>query len=196
MLSTRSAEATFGLPSNPRALDVEARWYACYTRSRHEKQVEGLLARRGVESYLPLVPRVRRWKDRKKTVPWPLFPGYVFGRFSLGEVHTVLATPGVSTIVRVDGRPTPIPDAELENVRVFAEAAARMELEPKVVPLPRKGEWVRIVEGGLRGVEGRVVDRRGRHRLLVALHAVGRGLEVDVDARLLQVIARPSWVKA
>ena len=49
----------------------EKRWYACYTRARHEKQVDLWFGRRGIESYLPMIPRVRQWKDRKKVVDWP-----------------------------------------------------------------------------------------------------------------------------
>src|SRR5437868_15292617 len=84
----------------PDKLSTEAHWYAWYTRARHEKQVEQLLQQRGCESYLPLAPMLRQWKDRKKLVQFPLFPSYVFGRFTLKEIHGVLTTPGVSTIVR------------------------------------------------------------------------------------------------
>jgi len=180
----------------PPTLYVEPRWYACYTRSRHEKQVEVLLAQKGIQSYLPVVPQLRQWKDRKKMVAWPLFPSYVFARFTLREVHDVLVVPGVSTIVRVDGRPTPIPDEELANVRRFASAVAETGVVPKVRPLIREGAWVRIVEGPFLGVEGRVIERRGRSRVLVGLAAIGQGLEVDIDAQRLRVIARPSWAGA
>jgi len=178
------------------ALYVQPRWYACYTRARHEKQVESLLAQKGLESYLPVVPQLRQWKDRKKLVAWPLFPSYVFARFTLREVHDVLVVPGVSTIVRVDGRPTPIPDEELENVRRFVGVMAQTGVVPEVRPLIREGEWVRVVEGPFLGVEGRVVERRGRRRVLVGLGAIGQGIEVDIDTEMLKVIARPSWAEA
>lgn len=175
---------------------VEPRWYACYTRARHEKQVEALLRRRGIESYLPVVPRVRAWKDRTKLVEWPLFPSYVFACFTLREVHAVLTTPGVSTIVRTNGVPAPIPAAELENVRRFAAAAAQVRTEPELRPLVREGQWVRVKDGPFRGVEGQVVECRGRRRVLVGLGAIGQGLEFDIDTRRLMVIAPPSWARA
>ncbi len=182
--------------SIPAALYREPHWYACYTRARHEKQVELLLAQKGLESYLPTVPRLRQWKDRKKVVAWPLFPSYVFARFSLREVHSVLVVPGVSTIVRADGRPTPIADEELANVRRFVEVMAETGLVPEVRPLIREGDWVRVVDGPFVGVEGRVVERRGRRRVLVGLGAIGQGIEVDIATQLLKVIARPSWAEA
>lgn len=191
-LAARGAEAD----EAPAELYTEARWYACYTRARHEKRVDGYLTRSGVESYLPLVPRLSHWKDRKKWVAWPLFPSYVFARFTLRHMHEILVVPGVSTIVRSRGYPTPIPEDELANVRRFADAAVAAGVCPEVVPLVSEGDWVRIREGAFRGVEGRVVERRGRRRVLVGLRPIGQGLEVDVEARLLQVIPAPSWSKA
>lgn len=183
------AEATDGRATPPELYE-EPRWYACYTRARHEKQVEKLLRQRGMESYLPVVPRERQWKDRKKVVEFPLFPSYVFGRFALRSMHDVLTVPGVSTIVRVDGQPTPIPDEDLENVRRFAEALATGGVEPEPVPFVEEGQWVRVTEGAFKGVEGTVIERRGRKRVLVGLPTIGQGLEVDIHTRILEPITR------
>jgi transcription antitermination factor NusG len=174
----------------PANLYAEPHWYACYTRARHEKQVEAQLRRRGMESYLPMVRQVRQWSDRKKTLGFPLFPGYVFGRFTLGEQHAVLTTPGVSTIVRTNGYPTPIPPGDLDNVKTFVAALADLGLEPDPRPFFAEGEWVRVMEGPFEGVEGIVVEARGRKRVLVGLAAIGQGLEIDIDTRLLKAIKR------
>lgn len=174
----------------PAGLYAEPHWYACYTRARHEKQVELQLRERGLESYLPLIQQVRQWSDRKKVVQFPLFPSYVFGRFTLREVHAVLTTPGVSTIVRANGYPTPIADDELENVRRFATGLAEAGIEPETRPFLTEGQWVRVLEGPFEGVEGLVVERRGRKRVVVGLAAIGQGLEIDIDTRLLKPIRK------
>jgi transcription antitermination factor NusG len=174
----------------PDQLYTEPHWYACYTRARHEKQVESLLQQRGFESFLPLVPRVRQWKDRKKLVQFPLFPSYVFGRFTLTELHGVLTTPGVSTVVRANGYPTPIPERDIDNVRIFAQAISESGIEPEQRPFLVEGQWVKVLEGPFEGVEGIVIERRGRKRVLVGVEAIGQGLEIDIDARLLKPIRR------
>lgn len=174
----------------PAELYSEPHWYACYTRARHEKQVEAQLRQRGMESYLPLVQQMRQWSDRKKTVQFPLFPSYVFGRFRLADLHTVLTTPGVSTIVRANGYPTPIPPGDLDNVKHFVAALADSGLEPDPRPFLAEGQWVRVMEGPFEGVEGIVVEARGRKRVLVGLAAIGQGLEIDIDTRLLKAIKR------
>jgi transcription antitermination factor NusG len=56
------------------------RWFAVWTRSRHERAVFDQLTERGIEAFLPTVLRWSRWKDRRKQIDWPLFPGYCFAR--------------------------------------------------------------------------------------------------------------------
>lgn len=176
-----------GPPETRFDLFVDRRWYACYTRARAEKQVAKSLLERGIDSYLPLIPRERQWQDRKKVVPFPLFPSYVFGHFNLREMHAVLSTPGVSTIVKAQGgQPSSIPAEELDNVRLFVEALAVAGVEPDTRPLVTEGQRVRVTEGPFEGVEGVVIESRGRKRVLVGIVAIGQGLEVDIDTRMLK----------
>lgn len=176
--------------ADPRSeLYHQPRWYACYTRARHEKQAAELLQQKQIESYLPLTPRISQWKDRKKRVEFPLFPSYVFGRFALADVHRVLSVPGISTIVRVNGQPTPVPDEDLENIRRFTAALAESGVTPKPAPFFAEGERVRVTGGAFSGVVGHVIELRGRGRILVGLEAIGQGLEIDIDGSLLEPLA-------
>ena len=81
-------------------------------------------------------------------------------------------------------------------MRRFVGAVAQTGALPEVRPLIEEGDWVRVVEGPFLGVEGRVVERRGRRRVLVGLGAIGQGIEVDIDTQMLKVTARPSWAEA
>ncbi|MGH7466909.1 MAG: UpxY family transcription antiterminator [Longimicrobiales bacterium] len=175
----------------PSSAVAPARWHACRTRARAEKQVARLLVQRGVESYLPLVARQRQWKDRQKLVQFPMFAGYVFGRFTMSDVHAVLSTPGVSTIVKTNGQLAAIAEEELNNVRRFAAALAGTGLEGELRPLLPQGERVRVREGPFEGVEGVVMASRRRRRVLVGIAALGQGLEIDIDVRLLSPVTDP-----
>ncbi len=82
--------ATVGNPASGEALSpppdpTQPRWYAAYTCANHEKRVAEQLGQRSIEHFLPLYERVRRWKDRRVRLQWPLFPGYVFVRLALGD---------------------------------------------------------------------------------------------------------------
>jgi transcription antitermination factor NusG len=169
----------------PREQHDAPHWYALSTRARHEKRVHEHLVQHGLEAYLPLVERERQWSDRRKVVSFPLFPGYVFARVKLNELPRALRVPGVATVVRHNGVPSPVSDSELENVRRFVAALAEAGLAPEPEPL-EPGQPVRVMRGPFAGIEAVVVERRGRRRVLVGLKTIGQGMEIDVDSRTLR----------
>ncbi|MGB5304254.1 MAG: UpxY family transcription antiterminator [Gemmatimonadota bacterium] len=172
-------------------MSVDNSWYALYTRSRHEKRVAEALEQRGFDVYLPVIPRVSDWHDRKKTVLWPLFPGYVFVRFRPADVTRVLAIPGSVQVIGVAGRPAPIPDEEIENVRLFAACLEETGGEvPKSTPSIELGERVTVQSGPFAGVRGVVREHRGVERVLiqVGLSVIGQALKIELDTENLEAV--------
>ena len=92
-------------------------WYAIWTRSRHEQVVREQLEKKGFEAFLPTIARWSRWKDRKKKIDWPLFPGYCFARFDGNERLPILTCTGVVSIVSFDSEIAPIPEQEIDGIR-------------------------------------------------------------------------------
>jgi transcriptional antiterminator NusG len=152
-------------------------WFAVWTQSRHEQIVSQELELRNIEAFLPTVTRWSRWKDRKKKIDWPLFPGYCFARFNPAEMLPVLKCTGVVTVVSFGGKPAPIPAYEIEAIRRLL--ASNLPCDP--CPLIQEGSLVEIVRGPLTGVVGRLVRKRPRARVLLAVELLNRGFNVDVD---------------
>ena len=172
-----------GLPQGPQSVisapDLGTlAWFAVWTRSRHETTVANQLDGKGIESFLPTLPRWSRWKDRKKRIDWPLFPGYCFARISPAEALPVLKCSGVVNLVSFEGRPAPVPDIEIESIRALVQS----DLQYDACPLLSEGDRVEVVFGPLRGVVGKLV-RKGNHaRLVLAVDLIGQGVSVEVDA--------------
>ena len=165
-------------------------WYACYTRGRHEKQVERLLGEREFEVFLPLVPRIRQWHDREKVVEFPLFPSYVFARFDGRDLALAAAVPGLVNIVRFNGRPVAIPEEEIENIRLLSTSLPPAPEDPDLGPWVEEGEVVEIISGPLTAVRGVVAERRGNRRLIVVVGvaAIDQGLRVEVDRAAVRTL--------
>src|SRR5689334_7944098 len=146
----------------------ELRWYAVRTRSRHEKRVHAQLAdRRGIDVFLPLRERRSRWKDRVKRIQEPLFPGYCFARFRRPDRLRVLQAVGVVGLIGASGEPEPIPDREIEAIRMLV--GSRLAYEP--FPFLAEGMMVEVIRGPLMGVRGCLLrkDRECRVVLSVTL---------------------------
>lgn len=93
-------------------------------------------------------------------------------------------------MVRANGYPTPIPEHDIENVQRFALAINETGIEPNQRPFLVEGQWVKVIDGPFEGVEGVVIEERGRKRVLIGVKAIGQGLEIDIDTRLLKPIRR------
>jgi transcriptional antiterminator NusG len=162
-----------------RIASPESHWFALWTRSRHEQVVREQLERKRIDAFLPTVTRWSRWKDRKKKIDWPLFPGYCFARFNPEDTLPVLKCTGVVNIVSFEGKPAPIPDYELESIRVLVGS----ELQYDPCPAVREGMMVEVVHGPLRGIIGRLVKKdAAKARLVLSVDLIGQAVSVEVDA--------------
>jgi transcriptional antiterminator NusG len=153
-------------------------WYAVWTRSRHEQVVREQLERKGLEAFLPTVTRWSRWKDRKKQIDWPLFPGYCFARFDAADRLPVLKCAGVVSIVSFDGDIAAVPETEIDGIRRLVES----DLQFDPCPLIRKGMMVEVTHGPLKGVVGRLVRKGAHARLILSVELIGQAVSVEVDA--------------
>ena len=157
----------------------DLQWYAVWTRSRHEQVVRDQLERKHVEAFLPTIPKWSRWKDRKKKIAWPLFPGYCFARFDLEDTLAILKCTGVVNIVSFDGQPAPIPASELDSIRVLVGS----DLQYDPCPLIHEGMMVEVTHGPLKGVVGRLVRKDApKARLILSVNLIGQAVSVEVDA--------------
>lgn len=155
------------------------KWYALYTRYRHEKRVESLLQQKGIETYLPLRKILRKWSDRKKWITEPLFNCYVFilsdtlGRFE------AIQSPGAVRIITFGGQPAVVKEKEINYIKsILAEFP---DAEPCfTIPV---GSRVKICRGQLAGIEGVLTELRNKNRMIVYLDSINQGVYFNVDVR-------------
>ena len=153
-------------------------WWALYTRHQHEKTVADVLRSKGVEVFLPLYASVRRWRDRRKLLYMPLFPGYVFVRGAMGQRVHVLTTPGVHMILSQGDQAAIIAEDEIQAIRKIAEVDCHAEPHPFL----KCGERVRVRNGSLSGLEGILVRKKNVFRLVLSVQMLAQSVAVEVEA--------------
>jgi transcriptional antiterminator RfaH len=153
-------------------------WYAAYTRSCAEKKVAKEFEERQIEYYLPLYRTIRQWSDRKKKMEVPLINSYIFVRIVEKEYLKVLQTRGVVKIICFSGRPVPIPDWEIQNLRVMLGAEVPFTAEFREL---MEGEEVIVRSGPLSGLRGSIARVRGQHKLLIRISALSYNLMLDIN---------------
>jgi transcription antitermination factor NusG len=170
------------VPGYPK--DPESHWYAVYTCANHEKRIAAQFDDRSIENFLPLYETVRRWKDRRMRIALPLFPGYIFVRHSLRKRLDILQVPGVVRLVGFNNVAAPLPIEDIETLRNGFKGAYNAEPHPYLTI----GRRVRVVHGPFDGLEGILLRRRGKLRVVLSIHLIMRSVAVDVDLADVQVL--------
>jgi transcription antitermination factor NusG len=151
-------------------------WYVLRTRSRHEKVVHDQLVERRIEAFLPLYERWSRWKDRRKKIAFPLFPGYCFARFPLTERFRILNIVGVAQLLGIRGRAEPVPNAEIEAIQRLT--ATTLQYDPH--PFLAEGMEVEVIRGPLTGLRGRLLRKDRIAKLVLAVTLIRQAAVVEI----------------
>lgn len=149
-------------------------WYAAYTRCNHERVVYKLLYQKGIHTFLPQITVPSRRRDRKILIKRPIFPNYLF--VELDDIQEnwmkTFRTPGLVSICG-NGRPMPVPDEDIESIRIFIES------DRNLYPLPylQVGSRVQIISGPLTGAIGILAkEDRKKRRLVVSVELMGQSV--------------------
>jgi transcription antitermination factor NusG len=153
-------------------------WYAICIRSSQEKNAELVLAKKGLETYLPTYKEDRRWSDRIVSIDRPIFPGYLFCRFDCSDRLAILNTPGVMSVVGFGAKLAEVPEEEIEAVREILSSGMAARPHRYLI----EGQRVRIHRGPLRGLEGRLLRQKGKCTFVVSIELLQRSISVEIDS--------------
>jgi len=157
----------------------DKQWYALYTKSRSEKQLEEQLTKAGFEAYLPLQRVLKQWSDRKKWVEVPLFRSYIFVFISRAEYYDVLNVPGAVRYITFEGKAVPIPPQQMEAIRQFVDTNQELpdvdlDLEP--------GSIVDIIAGPMKGISGELLEIMGKKKVRIEIDGLGQSIFLELPA--------------
>jgi len=76
-----------------------------------------------------------------------------------------------------NGFPVPVPEQQLEDVRLLLAH----EIACKAYPFLKAGQRVRIRGGYLDGLEGILISENKDHSLVVSIEAIQRSMAVRID---------------
>jgi len=163
---------------------LPTRWLVFYTMARAEKKCEERLLEQSVEVFVPKCQVIRQWKDRKKKVTVPLFPNYLFANVDEYDRLKVLQTNGIVRMITFNGQPAELTDEEIEQLRITQNAPELLEaLSRSRTPV---GTPVRIEDGPMAGLKGKVVEQRGESYLVVEVHSIKQAVKVNVPEEMVK----------
>jgi transcription antitermination factor NusG len=152
-------------------------WFVVYTKPNAEKKVEVKVKEMGYEAFLPLHQVVRQWSDRKKKMDVPLFPNYVFVKILSVKRFDLLRIDELIRFIHFDGKPANIAEKDIMIIKSFMQG----DVEPTGSDLSI-GAKIRVTQGQFAGIEGIMIRKNGRKRLIVNLDFLHKSVSIDIEA--------------
>lgn len=162
---------------------IEYNWLAAYTNPRSEKKAYKYLKEQGIETYLPLVKRMKQWSDRKKMVEEPLIRSYIFVYISEKEYFQVLNTQHIVRFITFERKAVPIPEKQIDTLKKLLST----DTEVDVIDTPlEEGDEIVVAKGPLLGMKGELIKYKQRKRVLVRLAHLEKSLLVNLPLAFLE----------
>ena len=171
--------------SNFNEMNVGPRWYVAHTYSGYENKVkaslEKIVENRGLENLIfdirvPVETVIEKHGDKEKEVELKIYPSYVFIKMVMTDEswHAVKSITGFTGFVGPGSSPTPLTDAEVEQLNI---ETTRVELMVKV------GDSVTVTDGLFEGYKGTVQAVSDDLKNVTVLIKRGtRDMSVELDA--------------
>ncbi len=125
--------------------------------------------------------------DRKKLVERPLISSYVFVKIIQREYFTVRKTEGVVKFIMIQGKPVPIPEEQIDNLRILCGSDAEVEVSTDVY---EKGDMVEVTVGSLTGLRGELIRVGRKHKVVIRVIQPGMNLTVDIKTNSIRKIGK------
>lgn len=166
-------------------INEDKKWFAVYVKSRSEKKVFKLLDDKDIESFLPLVTKIKQWSDRKKKVEEPLFRSYIFVHITLKDYYNVLQVPGVVKFITFEKQAIPVPENQIAAIKEYISDNDFHEIDYEDI---KEGELVRVKTGQMKDLVGRFVKINGKHRIIINIETIGQSIPVNIARSNVETI--------
>jgi transcription antitermination factor NusG len=150
----------------------EKAWFALYTKSRSEFKAAEQLQAIGIQYYLPVVAKWKKWSDRKKKIIEPILKGYIFILADERERKLSLEPSSVVRCVFDNGRPAKIPEWQIENLKKMLSKESDFLIQDGLIP----GVKVKIREGPFEGIIGVVHESDNGKTIAVSIDLLRRSV--------------------
>lgn len=159
-------------------------WYVLRTTYGREKKAYEYLKSQNVEAFYPTLITVRMVEGKRKSVECSRLPNvffaygteveiksYVYDNMNLPYLRFYYRHYHVGT--RIMKEPLIVPDEQIESLRIICASEAKdIVLVPSEVQRFKAGQNVRVIDGGFKGVKGRVARYQGQQRVAVIIEGV------------------------
>lgn len=145
-------------------------WFAARTRNGQELSVRKTLSELGIEHFIPTKEGYREYNGRRVSREMPVIPCLVFLRATKADACALANGRGVPVWYVIDRSTRSmlvVPDKQMEDFRRVLEVVPDAFCPVDTAYAP--GDKVLVIKGGLKGIEGDIIQEQGRSYVVVSL---------------------------
>ena len=156
-------------------------WYVLRVSYGRAEKANEILKAKGIETHLPLHTIYKEVDGKRKKQRVPMLPNFLFVHTTLSMLKTILKSITNKTLITFyydhfatieDGKNPPliVPNEDMENfIKLTSIDNEHILLVDEANGTYKQGDFVRIIEGPFKGIEGRVTKITGQKRVIVEL---------------------------
>lgn len=156
-------------------------WYVLRVSYGRAEKANEILTAKGIETYLPLHTINKEVDGKRKKQRVPMLPNFLFVRTTLSILESLIKSSPDSRFIsfyydhfntKPDGKNPPlvVPANSMENfIKLTSIDDEHILLIDEVNGTYKQGDYVRIIDGPFKGIEGRVTKITGQKRVIVEM---------------------------
>ena len=156
-------------------------WYVLRVSYGRAEKANEILKAKGIETHLPLHTVYKEVDGKRKKQRVPMLPNFLFVRTTLSILESLIkSSPGLRFIsfyydhfnTKSNGKNPPlvVPANSMDNfIKLTSIDNEHILLVDEANGTYKQGDFVRIIKGSFKGIEGRVTKITGQKRVIVEL---------------------------
>ena len=96
----------------------------------------------------------------------------------------ILQTDGAVNLVSFNGKPSPIPENQIDAIKLVLGEKNTVEQVRSFTP----GKKVRIKQGVFKGLEGVLVENKNNYRFVICIDSINQGIALDIGMKDLELV--------
>ena len=167
-------------------MNFKTGWYVLYVRANHEKRTHNLLQEHQLESFLPTVKKIRKYRNCKKSIFAPLFPSYVFVKLnSTLDLYRALSLKSSCAFVKFAERYALISEEEISRIKLLSKIDGIKEIEVDSKPI-KIGEIKLLTVSPFEGLECEVMNVKNKNKIIVRIKSIRQNITATVPSNYIK----------
>lgn len=199
-VSTRNALSGSTLKTIKRKPKEVPHWYALRVTYGREKKAYDYLVGKHVEAYYPTIKTVKEVDGKRKTVEESRLPNIFFARGTEEKIksfvydnvnlpHLHFYYRHTHEGARVVKEPLIVPDCQIVGLKIICASEAEDILLIQSDDTKFKtGQCVRVIDGGFKGVTGKVARYHGQQRVAIIIEGLLTVCTAYVPSAFMEII--------